>query len=63
MLLVRAVCCRQLSYNSIAGTMPASLSALTALVAQVNNDVAGASDGARVRMMADAIRDLAAATK
>ncbi len=46
-----------------ARTGTARRSALTALAAQVNSDVAGASDGARVRMMADAIRDLAAATK
>ncbi len=37
--------------------------ALTALAGQVDKDVAGARDGARVRTMAAAIRELAAATK
>ncbi len=37
--------------------------ALNALAKQVDKDVAGAKDGPRVKMMADAIKDLAKATK
>jgi len=37
--------------------------ALNALAKQVDKDVSGAKDSARVKMMADAIKDLAKATK
>ena len=40
-----------------------SATALNALAPQVDRDVAGAKDGARVRIMAGEIRRLAAASK
>ena len=42
---------------------PARAAALNALAQQVDRDVAGAKDGARVRTMASEIRRLAAASK